>query len=65
MTDYKPLTPKLRSEILDSINSQVNELNTCQTNAFVSAQMAGFSALESLIRALPDGYPIPVKEGDK
>ena len=65
MTDYKPLTPKFRSEILDSINSQVNELNTCQTNAFVSAKMAGLSALQNLIKALPDGYPIPLKEGDK
>ena len=65
MTDYKPLTPKFRSEILDSINSQVNELNTCQTNAFVSVQKAGLSALENLIKALPDGYPIPLKEGDK
>ena len=65
MTNYKPLTPKFRSEILDSINSQVNELNTCQTNAFVSAQMVGLDALQNLIRALPDGYPIPLKEGDK
>lgn len=65
MTNYKPLTPKFRSEILDSINSQVNELNTCQTNAFVSAQMAGLSALQNLIKALPDGYPMPVKKGDK
>lgn len=65
MTNYKPLTPKFRSEILDSINSQVNELNACQTNAFVSAQMAGLSALENLIRALPDGYPIPFERGDK
>ena len=65
MSYYKPLTPKLRNDILDSINLQVNELNTCQTNAFVSAQMAGLSALENLIRALPDGYPMPVKEGDK
>ena len=65
MTDYKQLKPKLRSEILDSINSLVSELNTCQTNAFVSAQMAGLSALENLIRALPDGYPIPFERGDK
>ena len=65
MTDYKPLTPKLRSEILDSINSQVNELNTCQTNAFVSAQKVGLDALENLIRALPDGYPIPFERKDK
>ena len=65
MTNYKPLTPKFRSEILDGINSQVNELNTCQTNAFVSAQKAGLNALQNLIKALPDGYPMPVKEGDK
>ena len=65
MTNYKPITPKFRSEILDSINSQVNELNTCQTNAFVSIQMVGLNALKNLFKALPDGYPIPLKEGDK
>ena len=65
MTNYKPLTPKFRSEILDSINSQTNELNTCQANAFVSAQRVGLDALQNLIKALPDGYPIPLKEGDK
>ena len=65
MTNYKPLTPKLRNDILDSINSQVNDLNTCQMNAFVSVQKIGLNALENLFRALPDGYPISVKEGDK
>ena len=65
MTDYKPLTPKFRSEILDSINSQVNELNTCQTNAFVSIQMVGLNALKNLFKALPDGYPIPIERSDK
>ena len=65
MSYYKPLTPKLRNDILDSINSQVNELNTCQTNAFVSIQMVGLNALKNLFKALPDGYPIPLKEGDK
>lgn len=38
MSYYKPLTPKLRNDILDSINSQISELNTCQQTAFVSAQ---------------------------
>ena len=65
MSDYKPLTPKFRSEILDSINSQVNELNTCQTNAFVSIQMVGLNALKNLFKALPDGYPIPIERNDK
>ena len=65
MSYYKPLTPKFRSDILDSINSQVSELNTCQENAFVLAQKVGLNALQNLIKALPDGYPMPVKEGDK
>lgn len=65
MTNCKPLTPKFRSEILDSINSQVNELNTCQTNAFVSIQMIGLNALKNLFKALPDGYPIPIERNDK
>lgn len=65
MTNYKPLTPKLRNDILDSINSQLSELNTCQANAFVSVQKVGLNALENLIRALPDGYPVPIKRTDK
>lgn len=65
MSYYKPLTPQFRSDILDGINSQVSELNTCQENAFVLAQKVGLNALQNLIKALPDGYPIPVKEGDK
>ena len=65
MSNYKPLTPKFRSDILDSINSQVSELNACQENVFVSAQRVGLDALQNLIKALPDGYPIPLKDGDK
>ena len=65
MSYYKPLTPKLRNDILGSINSQISELNTCQQTAFVSAQKVGLDALKNLFKALPDGYPIPLKEGDK
>jgi hypothetical protein len=39
----------------------MQELNTCKDNAFVSAQKVGLIALENLINALPDGYPIPVE----
>lgn len=65
MSNYKPLTPKFRSDILDSINSQVSELNACQENVFVSAQRVGLDALQNLIKALPDGYPVPIKRTDK
>lgn len=64
MTDsYKPLTPKFRSEINMSIDSQVNELNTCRSNGYVSAQRVGLLSLKALINALPDGYPLPMKKG--
>ena len=65
MSYYKPLTPKLRNDILYSINSQISELNTCQPTALVSAQKVGLDALENLFRALPDGYPIPLERTDK
>lgn len=65
MSNFKPLTPQFRSDILDSINSQIDELNTCQPNAFVSVQKVGLSALENLFKALPDGYPVPIKRTDK
>lgn len=65
MSYYKPLTPKLRNDILDSISSQISELDTCQPTAFVSAQKVGLDALENLFKALPDGYPIPFERGDK
>ncbi len=61
MDEYKPLTPTFRSEIQESISSQIQELNTCQNNAFVSVQKVGLTALSNLISALPDGYPIPIE----
>lgn len=61
MDEYKPLTPMLRSEIQENISSQMQELNTCQNNAFVSMQKVGLTALSYIINNLPDGYPIPIK----
>lgn len=61
MNEYKTLTPSYRAEIQESIKDQMQELNTCQNNAFVSAQKVGLIALSNLINALPDGYPIPIE----
>lgn len=58
---YKPLTPMFREKIQDSISQNMAELNTCQNNAFVSAQKTGLKVLSNLIKFLPDGYPIPMK----
>lgn len=59
MTYYRPLTPEFRRKTLDRIMTQMQELDTCQPTAFVTAQKVGLAALENLFRALPDGYPIP------
>lgn len=64
MTVIKPLTPNLRKEIIDGINAQRIELDTCQNTAYVSIQKISFETVEKLIRGLPDGYPIPLLPGD-
>ncbi len=61
MDEYKLLTPIFRSEIQESISNQMQELNTCKDNAFVSAQKVGLTVLSNIINALPDGYPIPIE----
>lgn len=60
-TFYKPLTPALRNDINRSINDNISELRTCRRNAFTNAQLICYEALRNIIRALPDGYPLPVE----
>lgn len=59
-TFYKPLTPSLRADINDSIEKNLAELRTCQSNAFVNMQIEGLRATQTLINGLPDGYPMPM-----
>lgn len=58
-TFYRPLAPQLRSEIMNGIDSNISELNTCQSNSLVNMQKTGYEALRNIINALPDGYLIP------
>lgn len=60
-TFYKPLTPHLRDRINCSIDRNIEELKTCQSNALVNMQISGQVALKNLIKSLPDGYPIPTE----
>lgn len=59
-TFYKQLTPSLRDDINASIEKSISELRTCQSNAFVNMQIAGYEQTKRLINGLPDGYPIPM-----
>ena len=60
-TFYKPLTPQFRADINDSINRNIAELKTCESNTFVNMQIAGYETARRLINGLPDGYPIPIE----
>ena len=64
MTYYKPLTPEFRAQINESVRSIKIELNTCQNTPYVTVQKIGLQALENLINALPDGFPLPMEGSD-
>lgn len=59
-TFYKPLTPNFMAEINESIEKNIAELKTCQSNAFVNMQIVAWEQSKRLINGLPDGYPMPV-----
>ena len=63
MTIYKMLTPKLRREITEGIDQMLVEVKTCEKNALTQMEFEELSALKTLIGKLPDGYPMPFKEG--
>lgn len=60
-TFYKPLTPNLRADINNSIDSNIEELRTCKPNGLVNAQISAYTALKNIMNSLPDGYPIPIE----
>lgn len=62
MSDYKPLTPKFREDIIHGFNAQIDELRSCEQNELVKFQIGVLIAEMDMICSLPDGYPIPLKE---
>lgn len=62
MTVYKMLTPKLRREIIEGIDQELEEVKTCEKNVLTEMQFESLSALKTLIGQLPDGYLMPMKE---
>ena len=65
MTQYKPLTPELRRKIIESADSELRELSECRETSYVSAYRGAYRALKTLIRGLPDGYPLPFEKEEK
>lgn len=62
MNYTKPLTPKLRRQIDESIERQMMELSECQNTSYVSALRTGLKATKALFHRLPDGFPIPIEK---
>ena len=62
MTYYKPMTPKIRSDALSSINKQIEELRTCEQNQLVRDEIAAMNLAKNLISSIPDGFMVPMKE---
>ena len=60
-TFYKPLTPSLRADINTSIDKNIAELKTCESNIFVNMQITAYEQTKRLINGLPDGYPMPME----
>lgn len=59
---YRPMTPSFRNEINRSLDIQMNELNTCEDNAFVSMAKMQINATRIVMNALPNGYMIPMEK---
>lgn len=58
---YKILTHDFRNQIIESLDTQARELNTCDDTPFVRMQKVRLSMIKNLILNLPDGYPIPLE----
>jgi len=62
MDSYKPLTPSFRQDIDIGFDKTIAELQTCEPNALVTAQISALYTYKKLIHGLPDGFPIPVRK---
>lgn len=62
MTRYKRLTPQLRKGLIKKINNRISELQEREDDSLAKEQITELKATKNLIRDLPDGYPLPMKE---
>jgi hypothetical protein len=61
MESYKPLTPSFRQDIDKGFDDTIAELQTCQPNTLVTAQINALQTYKRLIHGFPDGFPIPIR----
>lgn len=59
---YKRLTPKLRKGIIEKLNDKIDALKEDGGYA-AKLQVEDLKKTKEMIKGLPDGYPLPMKEG--
>lgn len=62
MTEFKPLTPSFRQEINIGFDKTISELQSCEPNGLVNAQIEGLRMAQRFIDKLPDGYLMPIRK---
>ena len=61
MEDCIILTPSSRQKINKGFDEAIAELQSCERNGLVNAQIEGLKMWKRYIDKLPDGMPVPVK----
>ena len=57
-----PMTPELRRAANDSIDEKIREIKTCEDTPWTNMYLNAYEIQKTLINALPDGYPVPVRD---
>ncbi len=62
MEDFIPLTPSLRQDINKGIDITIEGLKACKPNGLAAVQIEALGMYKTLIRGLPDGFPMPIRK---
>ncbi len=62
MDHYVPMTPELRRGAIASIDEKIREIKTCEDTPWTNMYLNAYEIQKTLINALPDGYPVPVRD---
>lgn len=62
MEEWRVLTPAFRQDINKGFDETIAELQACEQNGLVNAQIEGLKIARQYINSLPDGCQVPVRK---
>lgn len=62
MEEWRVLTPAFRQDINKGFDETIAELQTCEQNGLVNAQIEGLKIARQYINSLPDGCQVQVRK---